>query len=97
MAIGISYVYKNPNVAGESCPVCGRKSWDIFRCNKCGSVFCKYCSPGCIKNDPDPDVGDIYVTCPKCGNIGTFSRFLDVIHFFAVRIRIFKITKKYSK
>lgn len=75
MAIGISYVYKNPNVAGESCPVCGRKSWDIFRCNKCGNIFCKYCSPGCIKNDPDPDVGDIYVTCPKCGNIGTFYDF----------------------
>lgn len=33
MAIGISYVYKNPNVAGESCPACGRKSWDIFRTN----------------------------------------------------------------
>lgn len=51
------------------------KSWDIFRCNKCSSVFCKYCSPGCIKNDPNPDVGDIYVTCPKCGNTGTFYDF----------------------
>lgn len=40
MAIGISYVYKNPNVAGESCPACGRKSWDIFRCNDSGRRLC---------------------------------------------------------
>lgn len=26
MAIGISYVYKNPNVAGESCPASDEKA-----------------------------------------------------------------------
>lgn len=39
MAIGISYVYKNPNVAGESCPVCGRKSWDILDVTNVAAYF----------------------------------------------------------
>lgn len=39
---GIEYVYPDPNIYGEECPICKEKSWDIFKC-ECGEVFCRHC------------------------------------------------------
>lgn len=72
--MGISYLFNNPNICGEVCPVCGKKSWDIFKCDICGEIFCKSCKAECVKEDKDEDgqkTGNIDVTC-KCGSTTLF-------------------------
>lgn len=71
--MGISYVYNNPALTGEPCPICSRKSWNIFRCNDCGTVFCQYCHPKAVIKDKE--TGDISVRCPKCKQVTTFYDF----------------------
>lgn len=66
--MSISYVYPNPALEGEKCPTCGKKSWDIFKCDKCGKIFCKFCRPDLI-DKTDEDMID--VTC-ECGSTQLF-------------------------
>lgn len=66
----IRYLYSNPRIIGESCPICGCKGWNIFRCDCCGSVFCEHCEPECVKKDIETE--SIEVTCPECGTEALF-------------------------
>lgn len=67
--MSIEYLFKNPSIFGEKCPMCGKKSWEIFKCDKCGKVFCKYCRPDLVKIDSK--TGNIDVTC-ECGSTTLF-------------------------
>ena len=71
--MAINYVYPNPSVFGESCPVCGKKSWDVYKCDKCGKIFCKYCHPEFMAIDKESK--DIEVKC-ECGSTSIFTDFL---------------------
>lgn len=66
----IEYKFSNPPLSGAICPNCGKKSWDIFECEECGAVFCKYCRPDLIDILEGND-GGISVTC-DCGSVGLF-------------------------
>lgn len=64
---GIKYYYKENElkITGNECPICKKKSWNIFKCEKCGKVFCINCRPDLIQVDQDSE--NIEVTC-ECGN-----------------------------
>lgn len=67
----ISYLHQNSDISGEVCPVCnGRNTWDIFRCNVCGNVFCGYCAPDAVVHTEDTD--SFIVTCPTCNSFTLF-------------------------
>ncbi len=64
--MAIHYLYKNPNITGETCPACNyHGTWNIFKCDNCKKIFCNNCSPKAIKTDPETD--DLLVKCPGCG------------------------------
>lgn len=64
--MAIHYLYKNPNIKGETCPACNyHGTWNIFKCDNCKKIFCNNCSPKAIKTDPETD--DLLVKCPGCG------------------------------
>jgi hypothetical protein len=64
----INYYNDDPPLDGVPCPACGKKSWDVFTCSKCGAVFCRYC------NSENVIIVDdiIQVTC-KCGSTCLFA------------------------
>lgn len=69
---GIEYVYPEPNIYGEECPICKEKSWDIFKC-ECGEVFCRHCKPENVeKSYVAGELSSIYVICPKCSKTQMF-------------------------
>lgn len=59
---GIDYIFPNPNVFGEECPICKKKSWNIFKCNKCGKKFCKFCRPDLV-TEIDEDTLEVNCDC----------------------------------
>lgn len=63
--MSISYLYQNPALTGEKCPCCGHKSWEIFKCDKCRTIFCKHCKLESVVVTND-ETGDIDVICPNC-------------------------------
>ena len=71
MKMAISYFYKENElkIEGNPCPICGKKTWNVFKCDKCGKVFCEYCGAKYIERDDDIDFLDI--TC-ECGSVTGF-------------------------
>ena len=67
--MAIDYLYKNPSIFGEPCPICGRKTWNIFKCEKCGKIFCKYCRPDLVTIDDESE--NMEVIC-DCGSSALF-------------------------
>ena len=61
----VSYLYQNPALTGEKCPCCGHKSWEIFKCDKCRTIFCRHCKLESVVVTND-ETGDIDVICPNC-------------------------------
>lgn len=77
------YLNSNPSLEGDTCPVCKKyKGWNIFKCDKCGKIFCKECEPNAIHIEKDDDTEDgtfipdsdcsLVVTCPNCGDCAVF-------------------------
>jgi len=67
----ISYLHSDPDIRGEVCPTCGRRSWSIYRCDDCGKVFCKYCRPDLVNSLDDERFGDMEIKC-DCGSVSLF-------------------------
>lgn len=65
--MSINYLYDDPDIFGELCPICGKKSCDIFRCDKCGKVFCKHCGSEFISYEDD----NFDITC-ECDSTTLF-------------------------
>lgn len=65
----LTYLYEDLDIFGESCPTCGHKSWDIFKCGKCEKIFCAHCRPDLVKKDNESE--NIEVTC-ECGSSAIF-------------------------
>ena len=59
----IDYLYHTFPLEGNTCPVCGNKTWMVLKCHECGKVFCRYCKPEWFHTDEE---GDVEVTC-ECG------------------------------
>lgn len=69
--MSISYLHSDPDIRGENCPVCGKRSWNIYKCNDCEKIFCKYCRPDLINVLDDERFGDLEVNC-DCGSVTLF-------------------------
>ena len=67
----MKYYYKEEelDIAGNECPTCGKKSWNIFQCENCGKVFCASCNSELIQIDNETRAID--VTC-ECGSNALF-------------------------
>lgn len=67
----ISYLHNDPDIKGEVCPSCGKKSWSIYKCDVCGKIFCKHCRPDLVNLLDDDRFGDLEVSC-DCGSATLF-------------------------
>lgn len=74
--VGLDFEWKDrknePDIFGEICPTCGKKSWYIMKCNKCGKIFCKHCNPRAyVYDDPNDTDSTLEITC-ECGESTLF-------------------------
>lgn len=67
----ISYLHSDPDIRGEVCPSCGNRSWNIYKCDDCGKIFCKHCRPDLVNLLDIDRFGDLEVSC-DCGSVTLF-------------------------
>ena len=63
MAKHIDYLHSDFPLEGDTCPMCGKRSWWVMKCNGCGRIFCRNCKPEYFT---EYDYGDVDITC-ECG------------------------------